>query len=161
MVSPLPLLQELAQLDYHLLYFKISRTEKYIVAMCHLFPCGKKLSTWRERNTRYWMTMTEGKLLWTSWKDDNTSVLLSRASFCDSPKRWQHQKYQCCYQELKSGILRRSRIKKFSNLSQCSGWRGKIQGGRSAGFSAGRTVSEKNTDVYNAFVVDCTIDESE
>ena len=62
----------------------------------------------------------------------------------------------------KTGILRRSRIKKFSNLSQCSGWRGKIQGGRSAGFSAGRTVSEKkNTDVNNAFVLDCTIDKSE
>ena len=69
--SPLSWLQEIAQLDYHLLYFKIPRTEKYIIAMCHLFPCGKELPTWRERNTRYWMTMTESKLLWTSWKDDS------------------------------------------------------------------------------------------
>ena len=72
-------------------------------------------------------------------------------------KRWQHQKYQCCYQELKSGILRRSR-KQFSNLSQCSGRRGKIQGGRSAGFSAGRNISEKNTDVNNVLFLDSTID---
>ena len=57
--------------------------------MCDLFPCCKELPTWRERNTRYWMTMTESKLLWTSWKitTSKVSVLLSRASLCEPPKR--------------------------------------------------------------------------